>query len=162
MKNMNGKICSLLFLLTLLCGVSTVQGKGKDNEGLSYEIKCAGTGQQGYYLVEVTAYVLKRNQVNMDLVKKCAVHGVIFSGFSGEQGCKSQKAMLNATKEQQHSDFFNPFFKNDYLRFASAVDPSLSTMKAGEKYAVTATIQVAKDELRKILEEAGILRKLGF
>lgn len=137
-------------------------GKDKDNQDLCYDIKCAGTGQQGFYLIEVTAYADKKNQVNMDLVKKCAVHGVIFSGFSGEQGCKPQKAMLNATKEQQHADFFNAFFKNDYLRFASAVDPSLSTMKVGKRYAVTATIQVAKDELRNMLEEAGILRKLGF
>lgn len=146
----------------MLCGFTTMYAKDKDNEQLSYEIKCAGTGQQGYYLVEVTAYSPKKNGVNMDFVKKCAVHGVIFNGFSGEQGCKSQKAMLNATKEQQHADFFNAFFKNDYLRFASAVDPSLSTMKVGKRYAVTATIQVAKDELRNLLEEAGIIRKLGF
>lgn len=98
----------------------------------------------------------------MDFIRKCAVHGVIFSGFSGEYGCRAQKGMLNATQEQQHADFFNAFFKNDYLRFASAVDPSLSTVKVGKGYAVTATIQVAKDELRETLEKAGIIRKLGF
>lgn len=159
---MSNKIYSLFLIFVVLCGISTAYGKDKDNEDLSYEIKCAGNGQQGYYLVEVTAYAYKKNQVNMDLIKKCAVHGVIFSGFSGEQGCKAQKAMLNPTKEQQHADFFNAFFKNNYLRFVSAVDPSLSTMKVGKRYAVTATVQVAKDELRNTLEEAGVLRKLGF
>lgn len=159
---MSEKIYSLLLIIALMCGFSAAYGKDKDNSELSYEIKCAGNGQQGYYLVEVTAYAPQKNQVNMDLIKKCAVHGVIFSGFSGEQGCKSQKAMLSATKEQQYADFFNAFFKNDYSRYASAVDPSLSAMKVGKRYAVTATIQVAKDELRNTLEDAGILRKLGF
>ena len=160
---MNGKLFSLLICcLALLCGISPAYSKDKDNLKLSYEIKCAGTGQQGFYLVEVTAYAEKKNQANMDLIKKCAVHGVIFSGFSGEQGCKSQKAMLNATKEQQYADFFNAFFKDDYLRYANAVDPSLSIMKVGKRYAVTATIQVSKDDLRNTLEKAGILRKLGF
>ncbi|WP_298072981.1 hypothetical protein [uncultured Bacteroides sp.] len=159
---MINKICSILLFLTMLCCFTSMQGKDKDNKSLSYEIKCAGTGQQGFYLVEVTAYAQKKNQINIDLVKKCAVHGVIFSGFSGEQGCKSQKAMLNATQEQQHVDFFNAFFENDYLHFASAVDPTLSIMKVEKRYAVTATIQVAKDNLRETLEKAGILRKLGF
>lgn len=155
------KFCFFI-LLALFCSIQTIYGKDKASEDLSYEIKSAGTGQQGFYIVEVTAYAPKKNQINMDLVKKCAVHGVIFQGFSGEQGRQSQKPMLSATKEQQHADFFNAFFEKDYLRYASAVDPSLSTMKVGKRYAVTATIQVAKDELRNTLEQAGILRKLGF
>lgn len=159
---MNWKIyCVFTLLMTVLCPV-LASARDKDNEALSYDIKCAGNPQQGFYLVEVTAYLPKKRDISMDIIRKCAVHGIIFSGFAGEQGCRAQKAMLNATQEQQYADFFNAFFKNDYLRFASAVDPSLSTMKVGKRYAVTATIQVAKDELRETLEKAGVIRKLGF
>lgn len=158
---MNWKIFTAFVLLMLISCPMSVSAKDKENVALSYDIKCAGNPQQGYYLVEVTAYISKKGDINMDFIRKCAVHGVIFSGFSGEQGCRGQKPMLNATQEQ-HADFFNAFFKNDYLHFASAVDPSLSTAKAGKRYAVTATIQVAKDELRETLEKAGIIRKLGF
>ena len=159
---MEKKIFKIVLLFALLCGFKVAYGKDKNNESLSYEIKCGGTAQQGYYIVEITAYEHKKKQLNMDLARKCAVHGVIFSGFSGEQGCKAQKPMLNATKEQQHADFFNAFFKNDYMRYASAVDPSISIMKVGKRYAITATVQVAKDNLREMLEKAGIIRKLGF
>ncbi len=48
------------------------------------------------------------------------------------------------------------------MRYASAVDPSISIMKVGKRYAITATVQVAKDNLREMLEKAGIIRKLGF
>jgi len=159
---MNWKIFTAFVLMMLILCPTPISAKDKENVALSYDIKCAGNPQQGYYLVEVTAYVPKKGDISMDLIRKCAVHGVIFSGFSGEQGCRAQKAMLNATQEQQHADFFNAFFKNDYLHFASAVDPNLSTVKVGKRYAVTATIQVAKDELRETLEKAGIIRKLGF
>ena len=159
---MNSKILSLILVIALVLGVFPSYSKDADNKGLSYELKCAGTGQQGYYLVEVTAYVTNKKKANMNILKMCAVHGVIFSGFSGEQGCKSQKAMLNPSKEQEYADFFNAFFDTDYLRYASAVDPSISTVKVGKRYAITATIQVAKDELRNTLQDAGILKKLGF
>lgn len=159
---MNWKIYTAFVLLMLMFCPIPASAKDKDNASLSYDIKCAGTPQQGYYLVEVTTYVPKKSEINMDLIRKCAVHGVIFSGFSGDQGCRAQKAMLNATLEQKHADFFNSFFTHDYLRFASAVDPSFSTIKVGKIYAITATIQVAKDELRETLEKAGIIRKLGF
>lgn len=35
-------------------------------------------------------------------------------------------------------------------------------MKVGKGYEVTATVQIAKDNLRKAMEQAGIIRKLGF
>lgn len=151
----------LLLLLVMIFNSFSAGAKNSENE-LSYDIKCAGTPQQGYYLVEVTAYVTKKMDINMDVIRKSAVHGVIFSGFSGEQGCKAQRPMLNATQELQHSDFFEAFFERDCLRFVNAVDKTFSTTKVGKKYALTATVQVAKEELRKTLENAGIIRKLGF
>ena len=61
--------------MTVLCPI-LANAKDKDNVALSYDIQCAGNPQQGYYLVEVTAYVSKKSDINMDMVRKCAVHGV--------------------------------------------------------------------------------------
>lgn len=159
---MKEKITVIIILMFSIFVCGEVCAKEKANKGLSYEIKCAGNGQQGYYLVEVTAYVDSKADVKIDNVKKCAVHGVLFKGFSGENGCKAQKPILSATQEQQYADFFNSFFKSDYLSYVSVVDPTVKTTKVGKQYAITSTLQVSKDELRKALEDAGIARKLGF
>lgn len=160
---MNKKTTILFLLFVLFMSSTGVNAKSNDNDPvLSYEIKCAGTGQQGFYLVEVTALAKKKGDIKLNLVKKCAVHGVVFKGFSGVQGCRSQRPIANATAEQQHADFFKAFFQKDYLNYVSSVDPTLHTVKVKGGYEITGTVQVAKDELRNTLEKAGIVKKLGF
>lgn len=152
-----------LFLVVFITiGVCSSYSKESSDEVLKYDIKCAGSGQQGFYIVEVSAYVDKKKNISMDIVKKCAVHGVIFKGFSGSQGCSSQRAMVSPITEKEHADYFKAFFANDYSSYVSAVDGTVQTMKVGKGYQVTATVQVSKDQLRKTLESAGVLRKLGF
>lgn len=162
MEKSGRRTFSLILLAFFLLVVQVMSAKDKTTESLSYEITCAGTGQQGFYLVEVTAYVPNKKNINMDEIKKCAIHGIIFKGFTGQNGCQSQKPMIYLSKEQQYADFFNEFFKHDYLQYASAVDPTINTMKIGKKYAITATLLIAKDSLRETLEKAGIVKKLGF
>lgn len=139
-----------------------MNARGDDTEALSYEIKCASVAAQGFYNVEVTALAKKKSDINLALIKKCAVHGVIFRGFNGSSGCQSQRPLTSAKTEQEHTDFFKAFFQKDYLNFASAVDPAIQTVKVKGGYEITGIIQVAKDELRKTLEGAGIVRTLGF
>lgn len=153
----------MLFLMVLLTiGVCYSYSKDSSDGTLSYDIKCAGSGQQGFYIVEVSAYVDKKKDIGMDIIKKCAVHGVIFKGFSGSRGCTSQRAMLSPTAEKEHADYFKAFFANDYRTYVSDVDGTIQTMKVGKQYQVTSTVQVSKEQLRKTLESAGVLRKLGF
>ena len=132
------------------------------DNSLKYEINCAGIGQQGYYVVEVSIYVEKKKDINIENVKRCAVHGVIFKGFSGERGFSHQEPILSPVVESENSDFFNAFFQKDYLYYVSDVDGTIQTMKVGKGYQVTSIVQVAKSELRKMLEQSGIIRKLGF
>lgn len=157
MKN----ICIVMTLLSIL-SLNSFNISAKSADELRYEIKCAGSGQQGFYIVEVTAQVNNKRDIKMDFIKRCATHGVLFKGFSGEPGCKSQSALLSLSAESQNKEFFNSFFKHDYMIYASAVDGTIQTVKDRKKYLITATIQIAKEELRKRLEDAGILRKLGF
>lgn len=118
-------------------------------EQLTYDIKCGGNGTQGYYIVEVSAYVNKKNQIGQEIVRKCAVHGVLFKGFNGGQGCNSQRPVVgNAMLESQKSEFFKPFFEDGggYANYTSMVSGSIQTQKVGKQYKVTAVVSVAKDQ----------------
>lgn len=133
-------------------------------EPLEYEIVGAGSGTQGTYLVKV--YVIsKKNKPDADLLKKCAVHGVLFRGFAGTNSRMRQKALAGGPlAEQQHSDFFGPFFSDDgaYRNYADMVTSQYEVVKVAKKqYRIGTTISVQKDQLRKDLEQAGVIKSLG-
>lgn len=152
-----------LFMLTFcLLAFSTLYAKDND-VSMRYDIECAGTGAEGTYLIKVWAYS-KKNKVETNILKKFAVHGVIFKGFSGERGCTSQKPLAGSPGvEQEKADFFKPFFSDngDYLKYATIVSGSTETIKLGKEYKVGVTVTVSKDLLRKDLEAAGVIRGLS-
>ena len=131
-----------------------------------YEIECAGTGVQGTYLIKVWSYS-KKPVVAFEQSKKNAVHGVVFKGFKGNStsGCTSQRPIApNPTVEQEQSDFFTKFFSNggDYMKYISnSQSMSNDVVKVGKEYKVGVVVSVAKDQLRKDLETAGIIKGLS-
>lgn len=156
------KLLLLFFLLSLPLAV--LNAKDDAPNAFTYDIKCGGSGTQGYYIVEVSAYVNKKNQIGQEIVRKCAVHGVLFKGFNGGQGCSSQRPLVaNAMIETQKSEFFQPFFEEGggYGTYATMVNGSIQTQKVGKQFKVTAIVSVAKDQLRKDLEQVGIIKGLG-
>lgn len=154
-----------IFLLTLCCLFFSVAVEAKKkNEPLVYDIECAGTGGTGTYLVKVIVYTKKAKDATNDLLRKAAVHGVIFKGFKGTGGCISQKALTSGPMvEQEHADFFLSFFNENgqYMIYSDLVKGSIESMKINKSYATSAVISVSKDLLRKDLEGAGIVRGLG-
>ncbi len=137
-----------------------------DVQSMAYEIVSDGQPDQGWCLVKVTVVTDgKKDAADMAVVEAAAVHGVLFKGFpgTGMQGAQGEPAMLNATVEAEHSDYFKAFFKNDdWKSYVTAVSPSVSVAKRGKKWAGTATVKVNKKALRKTLEGAGIMRGLGI
>ena len=133
-------------------------------EPLEYEIVGAGSGMQGTYLVKVFV-VSKKNKPDLDLLKKCAVHGVLFKGFSDSESRVKQKPLAGGLPaEQQHSDFFVPFFEENksYLNYADMVNSQYEIVKLAKKqYRIGATLSVSKDQLRKDLEQAGVVKSLA-
>lgn len=133
-------------------------------EPLEYEITGAGTGMQGTYLVKVSV-VSKKNKPDLELLKKCAVHGVLFKGFSDSTSRVKQKALAGGIlAEQQHSDFFTPFFEENksYLNYADLVTSQYEVVKLAKKqYKIGAILSVDKEQLRKDLEQAGVIKSLG-
>ncbi len=158
----------ILFILTavLICMPIFAGSKkkaDKDTDLFRYEIECAGNGTQGTYLVKVWSYSKNKN-VATEQCKKNAVHGVIFKGFSGGEGCVGQRALVaRAGAEQEYADYFKLFFsdKGEYYKYVSVTSAPTEIVKVGKQYKVGMVVSVMKDDLRKALEQAGVVRGLN-
>ena len=150
---------AMLLLVFLSFSFSTLGAKSRITD-TRYDIEGVETGQQGTYLVKVYVYS-KKSSVTTEEFKFAAVHGVIFRGFAGT-GFGAQKPIAKPEAQTQHADFFNAFFNNgNYAAYAQVVNPVADRVKIGKEYKIAATVSVSKDELRKTLEGAGVIRSLN-
>ena len=158
----------LSLLLAALClpvmAKSIRQKKAdKDTEQFRYEIECAGNAIQGTYLVKVWTYS-RKSAVAENQCRKNAVHGVIFKGYGGGQGCVSQRPMASTPGvETQYKEYFDSFFSEggEFQKYASIVGGTMERVKVGKEWKVGVVVSVRKDDLRKALEAAGIIRGLN-
>ena len=135
----------------------------KDTNQFRYEIECAGNAIQGTYLVKVWTYS-RRAAVAENQCRKNAVHGVIFKGYGGGQGCVSQRPMANTPGiETQYSEYFTRFFADggEFQKYASIMPGTTETVKVGKEYKVGVVVSIRKDDLRRALEAAGIIKALN-
>jgi len=159
-------IAQMLFVSQVDAQSVSKKKADKQTEVYRYEIACAGTGVQGTYLVKVWTYS-KKPSVAFEQSKKNAVHGIIFKGFAGNSiaGCTSQKPIAtNPTIEQEQSDFFRKFFSDggNYMKYVNTSEPlGTDVVKVGKEYKVGVVVSVAKDQLRKDLEAAGMIKGLS-
>lgn len=175
---MKTNLFSITFILIALTGLSVQgfsQAKKKaeaDTERFRYEIICVGTGAEGTYLIKVWSYS-KKPDVAKEQALKNAVHGVIFKGFPGGNGCQTQKPLArNVETETEHAAFFDEFFETQngayrkYVNFTTNGVPAAGdVIKANKKeFKVGVVVSVSKDELRKYLESKGVVKSLdsGF
>lgn len=125
-----------------------------------YDIVGVAIAKEGYYLVEVSAMVDKKKEANLEVAKKCAIHGCLFKGFAVER--ISQKPIMpSPASEQEHQDYFDKLINEQFDTYTNCTHP-IQIIKVGKRYRVKAIIVVAKESLRKDLEKAGIIRKLGL
>ena len=160
---------SILFISILAAAIglsscATQKGANKDTDNFRYELECAGTGPRGSYLVKV--WSCSRNpKIAAEQCKKNAVHGVIFKGYSGQNGCVAQRALASDPGvELQYKEYFKRFFSDEngeYLKYVSVTSASQEVVKVGKDYKVGIIVTVQKDALRKALEQAGVIRGLS-
>lgn len=164
-------LSTLLIAVNFFCNAQTKAKKkaNEDTETWKYEIEALKTGTQGSYLIKVWSYS-KKPEIAIEQAKKNAVHGIIFQGFSGKQGIPGQKPLANnSSLEFEKADFFNAFFSDSegrYRKFVSlTTDGSVSAedrLKIDKKtYKIGVVVSVNVSSLRKDLEDAGIIKKLG-
>ncbi|MDR3268173.1 MAG: hypothetical protein LBT83_03805 [Tannerella sp.] len=160
-----------LLLFAVLLSVSygyAQKGADKNTYQWRYEIEPVGVGTQGTYLIKVWSYYKKPN-VAIEQAKKNAVHGVIFKGFAGMHGVSGQKPLAGNSPnlEEEKKDFFDPFFADGgkYMKFVNiSNDGTIAAkdrLKVGKEYKIGVIVSVNVDLLRKDLEDAGIIKKLG-
>lgn len=140
----------------------------KDTKIWRYEVQCVGVGVEGTKLVKVFSYS-KKPDVAAEQAKKNAVHAMIFKGYVGNSGsgCPSQKPLANSSLEDEKAEFFDAFFADGgkYMKFVTmSGDGQVAAedrMKVGKEYKVGVVVSVMYDQLRKDLEDAGIIKGLS-
>jgi len=161
----------LLIIIILFSATGFSQNKkakkkaDSDMHIFRYEIECAGVGNAGTYLVKVWSYS-KKPIVAFEQAAKNAVHGVLFKGFPASKECRQgQKPIAaNPAVEQEQAEFFKNFFRDNgaYLKYINiAGNTATGTVKIGKEYKVSRIISVAKDQLRKDLEDEGVIKGLS-
>lgn len=151
------KLSLLLFFLSYAVGSYAANV-------LNYEIVGAGVGTQGSYLVKVWV-VSKKSKPDINLIKKCAVHGVLFRGFVNDNKRGGQKPLAGSPAvEQNNKSYFEDFFKDEgfYRNYVTMVSDSYEIVKTKKKeYRIGTTLSVFSDQLRKQLVNDGIIRGLN-
>lgn len=160
------------YLIVLLCAVFSISvhtvfasSPKKEAAQWKYDIECAGTGNEGTFLVKVWTYSNKGTIPNEE-AKKNAVHGVLFRGFAANGvGCVSQRPLIkDASVQHEKADFFDSFFgkESPYLKYATISSSVPEVIKISKKeFKVGYVVTVSKDLLRKDLEVAGIVKSLS-
>jgi hypothetical protein len=127
-----------------------------------YTLEGSGTGVQGTYLV-TTSITAKKNNVTDEQLLRCAVHGVLFRGFTSAANRQKQRPLAgSADVETQQAAFFSDFFSSGAFKNYGQVVPDTRTIvRVGKEYRVTATVSVSKEQLRKDLQQKGVIKGLG-
>jgi hypothetical protein len=158
----------LVVMVAFILSSCATQKVEKETHQFRYELEAAGVGAQGTYQLKVWTYS-KNADVAIEQAKKNAIHGVLFKGFQGKTGViTGQKPMISdASAESTRADYFKDFFKDGgkYQQFVSLVNNgAIATgdrIKVGKEYKIGVVVSINKDNLRKELENQGIIKKLG-
>lgn len=167
---MNKKIGLITIVLLLMISVAGFAQSKKEKKMAgyvisNYEVECMGTGMDGTQLVKVWGYGKKPEDASYQ-AKKNAVHAVVFKGiYGGKPGCMNRPLVSKPGAEVQHADYFETFFSDGghYLSFISqSGDGSMDRIKVDKnQYKVGVIVSVKHTALRRELETAGIIPKLG-
>ena len=155
----------IIFILLLCFSVQGLYAKKKvDRETFAwrYEVEDIGqTGKQGTAVFKVWTYAKKKDAALMQAAKNAA-HAVVFKGYGIQKPLAS-----DGTVYENNRAFFNDFFKTggDYQQFVTlvnngALEPG-DVIKLKKEYKVGVKVVVRKDDLRKYLEKAGVIKALN-
>lgn len=167
MKSSIKNFIILLFLTLPFISFSQKRKANEDTREWRYEIEVEQQGTQGTYLLKVWSYS-KKPETAIEQAKKNAVHGIIFRGFPERNRVPGQKPLAQSSNlEQEKEQFFKEFFDDGgkYLKFVTLANNGAigagDRIKIGKEYKIGVVISVDVNNLRKDLEDAGIIKKLG-
>lgn len=156
------KFLILLFIPLLLHSCGTASKVNREDQPWSYETESLGVGNDGTYAIRVWSYYRSAG-MPVELAKKNAVHSVIFRGVPAGNGASAQPPLKSGELTPSETAFFEKFFQNEYQRFVNSVaSGSVQVIQTGRKeYKIGYAVSVAKDNLRKYLEDNGMVKALS-
>lgn len=164
----------ILLLFAALLSIS-VSAQNKEQKRVDkqttqwrYELQAAvGQAAEGACLVRVWTYSSKPT-IAEGQAGKNAVHGILFKGYpassDGTRISGREPMISNPAIEEEYSEYFAEFFKSGgaYQRYVSYIGNGIpdAQIKVGKEYKVGITVIVLIDQLRKRLEEDGVIQAL--
>lgn len=167
------KLFLILALMVLPVAFAAAQQRKieKANEQTAawrYDIQNEAVGSENTALVLVWSYS-KKVDIAQRQATKNAIHGLIFRGAAANSDpTKRTKALAplvaSPMVEQQYAAFFEKFFADngEYARYAAVTSAGKAgtVMKVGKEYKVGVYVTVQYSDLRKRLEDEGIIKRL--
>lgn len=158
-------ILAVVAFTALLCRVDVANGQtfNPDAVVVPYTLSPAGNGVDGAPLVRVEVNVRKLDDAT-STVAKAALLGVIFKGYEAAEGCTAQKPLFNKTElTASDAEYLTALFYTDnYSRYVlGMLSDQMIVTKCRRGYAVSGVVSVDKRTLRRDLERAGVLHRLG-
>lgn len=153
-------VLSVFPFLFISCGGAAKLSKA--GQEWNYEIESVGVGVEGTYAIRVWSYY-KNAKMPLEVAKRNAVHAVIFKGVPAGNGAASQPPMVTGQLSASDTAFFDNFFMADYQNYINSVaNSSLRIIKLrAREYKIGYVVSVAKDNLRKYLEDQGVIKGLS-
>ncbi len=163
----------ILVLLTVCCGTQDAEAQrrkikkaNKETIEWKYDIEPEEIGRQNSKVIRVWSYSKDVNVAKMQATKN-AVHGIIFKGVAGDTDKRISQILplvKSLAVQNEFQSFFDDFFSDggDYRAYVSTTSINDSVVKIDKRmYKVGVVVNVQYDALRKMLEQKGIIKKLG-
>ena len=157
------RIFFLIFATILLASCSSASKLNRANQPFAYEVESVGVGSDGTYAIRIWSFS-KKPEITMVKPQQNAIHATLFMGIPAGGGAVAQPPIVPSDSGyDENSPFFQEFFKTDYQRFVNSVARgSAQVVKCGRKeYKIGYVMSIAKDNLRKYLEDQGIIKSLS-
>lgn len=164
------KIAFYLFM-TVAVALCLCSCKSKEKLVADYNATIVEIGAQGTAVIK--AWGISSSIKNAkEEAKRNAVRAILFNGFPSSANVNStdlRPMITDPNAEQIHKEYFEQFFKKDgkYLQFVQFADETgkIATgdmVRKGSQYKVGMVVIVNKNNLRRELENAGIIKKFGI
>lgn len=138
------------------------------NSVYNYEIQVLTVGMDGTKVYKVWGYGKKVDDAIIN-AKKSAVAAAIFKDIPGSSGVEGSPAICRKSNAaEKHADYFDSFFSagGKYLNYVNLTNDGTPAgkdrIKMKKGYKVGIIVQVLYDNLRKDLENAGIVKPMNY
>ncbi len=147
----------ITFLLFIGCIIVNAQ---------EYTVQSEGVDNNGNYVVRIVVSTKKKPMKEAEeLVKRYAVHGVMFRGIAAAKDYSAQPPLIKDPNiENTKKEFFEAFWREKaYNRYASIVPSTLYIIKnkQSKMTETAAQVTISNNLLRKDLEDNGIIQGLS-